>query len=115
MIFLVAYLVVGFVCYLALRNLRHWNQYQKVEIKELALDISRLVRAKDINGDLKLRYIALYISAATLGTSCFMFFMSFLQHTLEGQSISTPEVLGHATSLLGIVTLWYAVFKRVRP
>lgn len=115
MIFLVAYLVVGFICYLALRNLKHWNQYQAGEVKDLALDISRLVRAKDINGDLKLRYTALYISAATLGTSCFMFFMTFLLRVLEGQSITTPEVLGHATSILGITTLWYAVFKRVRP
>ena len=109
----VFYFLTGFVCYLALRNLRHWSDYHKTEVKEVFKELCRLIAGKPILGDIKLRYVALYLSALLLSASCFFFFMSFLSTILEGSSITFAQMLGHITSATGIMTLWYAVFKKV--
>jgi hypothetical protein len=109
----VFYFLTGFVCYLALRNLRHWSDYHKAEVTEVFTEIYRLIIGKPILGDIKLRYVALYLAALLLSASCFFFFMSFLASILDGSVITFAQMLGHLTSGAGIMVLWYAVFKKV--
>jgi len=109
----VFYFLTGFVCYLALRNLRHWSDYHKTEVTEVFKEVLRLFIGKPILGDIKLRYVALYLAASSLAASCFFFFMSFLTSILDGSVITFAQMLGHLTSGVGIMLLWYAIFKKV--